>query len=81
MSSPGGSVTAGMAIYDTMQFGAATWPRVHGLPPAGGSCSPPAPGVHPRADHDASRWRSARPGHRHRIQAEQLATPSAGWPN
>ena len=45
INSPGGSVTAGLAIYDTMQFSPARWP-----PTASASrrawvpcCSPPAP--------------------------------------
>ena len=45
INSPGGSITAGMAIYDTMQFVqpdvvtvASAWP-----PRWASSCSPPAP--------------------------------------
>ena len=47
INSPGGSVTAGMAIYDTMQYikcdvspSASAWPPVWAP-----SCCPPAPGA------------------------------------
>ena len=39
INSPGGSVTAGMAIYDTMQFVPATWrPTAWASAPAWGRC-------------------------------------------
>jgi ATP-dependent Clp protease, protease subunit len=43
VNSPGGSVSAGLGIYDTMQF--ATWPRTASAkpPPWARSCWPPVP--------------------------------------
>ena len=59
INSPGGSVTAGMAIYDTMQYVLATCrPCAWGSPPAWGRpCSPPAPR---QTEHPAA-WRGDDP--------------------
>ena len=90
INSPGGSVTAGMAIYDTMQFvgcDVATvcmgMAAIDGPVPAHRRRRRQALHAAQRPDHDApAAGRSARPGRRHRHPGRAAApTPSGAWPS